>query len=275
MRRVITLFALLFIGLYSNAQDSWNAVKVFELDAEDDVYSIYIDSVGSSDGNAVFCFQTDSTNKLIKTDFKGDIIEVTENPYRFFSVLNGDTIISTYEAIINIASGDTIAQKFKFYQNRNIVTSISGVYVFQLSRGLNRVVNCLNWTVLLETMQFYGLCCGGGYVYMLYLERDSKLVMLLCLDEDMTTRKEAIISIEKPNGIAEYRGSLYVYSNKDKAIYRLEPPVETSVSPVIESGTIVVPIHYGLDGKVISPSVPGIHIIKYPDNTVKKSVVLY
>lgn len=35
MRRVITLFALLFIGLYSNAQDNWNAVKVFELDAED------------------------------------------------------------------------------------------------------------------------------------------------------------------------------------------------------------------------------------------------
>ena len=119
MRRVITLFALLFIGLYSNAQDSWNAVKVFELDAEDDVYSIYIDSVGTSGGNAVFCFQTDSTNKLIKTDFKGDIIEVTVG--EVIHPMDADHYIEwiahVYEnrvCRVNLKPGDVPTAKFAY-----------------------------------------------------------------------------------------------------------------------------------------------------------------
>ena len=83
MRKIIILFATaasVMLNVY--AQDTWNAVKVFELDSEDagNVYNMYIDSVGATDGKAVFCFQA-STQKLIKTDSRGSVIEVTANPY--------------------------------------------------------------------------------------------------------------------------------------------------------------------------------------------------
>ena len=63
MKRIISLLALaLTVLLQANAQEQWNAVKVFDLDVDDaaSVYNMYIDSVGTTDGGALFCFQTDS-----------------------------------------------------------------------------------------------------------------------------------------------------------------------------------------------------------------------
>lgn len=39
------------------------------------------------------------------------------------------------------------------------------------------------------------------------------------------------------------------------------------------SETKSVPVHYGLDGRVIDASIPGMHIIKYSDGAVKKIIV--
>ena len=73
-------------------------VKVFDLGI-DNVYNIYIDSPVSSDGEPTFCFQT--SDKLIKTDSQGKIIAETANPYRYFTVFNGDTLILKGYYVIN------------------------------------------------------------------------------------------------------------------------------------------------------------------------------
>ena len=117
MRKIVTLFVItVSFLLHAYAQDTLNAVKVFELDATgiDGLGSMRIDSVGSSDGNAVFCFYSkiDSTTKIqVRTDIEGNVIDVTDAPpYTFYTVYNGDTLyISIYGDVINATSGDTIA----------------------------------------------------------------------------------------------------------------------------------------------------------------------
>lgn len=66
MKKIATLFIIgISTYLYSFAQDKWNAVKMFDLDTNEKVYNFYIDSVGVTNGEAVFCFQT-NTEKLIR-----------------------------------------------------------------------------------------------------------------------------------------------------------------------------------------------------------------
>ena len=229
MRKIITFFAFaLTILLQANAQEQWNAVKVFDLDIDDaaSVYNMYIDSVGTTDGGAVFCFQSDS--KLIKTDFNGEVIDETVNPYKYFAILNGDTIIGKEDAhyatnVINVTTGDTIYKTSSWIFPNRISTSSSGIYVSAMSAYRDRhyaVINCLSGALNI-TGVVHGLCCSGKGVYVLeystltYIEANRKV---------KTTH-----SVPDPKGIAEYRGILYVYSQTDKAVYRLESAGGTSV----------------------------------------------
>ena len=89
LKRSMTI-ALLLLSLYSMGQNQidtdfkWNAVKVFNLDF-DDVYNIFIDTLNAANGEAAFCFQTNS-GKLIKTDIKGVTLSTVDNPDTFFHI---------------------------------------------------------------------------------------------------------------------------------------------------------------------------------------------
>lgn len=106
MKKGITLLTIILSVLHSYAQENWNAVKVFELNT-DDIYNFYIDTIGTEDGKVDFCFQT-SDYKLIKTDAQGNIIDVTDSPYHYYTIFNGDTIIIDDGYVINVSKGDTI-----------------------------------------------------------------------------------------------------------------------------------------------------------------------
>ena len=228
MKRIISLLALaLTVLLQANAQEQWNAVKVFDLDVDDaaSVYNMYIDSVGTTDGGALFCFQTDS--KLIKTDFNGEVIDETVNPYIYFAILNGDTIIGKEDAhyatnVINVTTGDTIYKTSSWKFPGRISASSSGIYVSAISayRDLHyAVINCLSGAINI-TGVVHGLCCSGKGVYVLEY---NTLTYVEAIRKVKTTH-----SVPDPKGIAEYRGTLYVYSQTDKAVYRLESAGGTS-----------------------------------------------
>lgn len=283
MRKIITLFSFVItVFLQANAQEQWNAVKVFDLDVDDarSVYSMYIDSVGTTDGEAIFCFQqflsTDAF-KLIKTDLSGNVIEVTDNPYPHFSVLNGDTLICrNNKVVINASSGDTIYTHSVYYCLR-IAASSSQAYVYIENPYRNGrpsyVINCLNEKRIHETFMFGALCCSRSELYI--IERDNGVQgSLITFDEKTGETIKTIHTVKEPNGIAVYRGTLYVYSQTDKAVYKLQPSDETAAYSIIDSEVNSEPVHYGLDGKIIDSSTPGIHIVRYPDGTVNKTIVL-
>ena len=277
MRKIVTLFVIAASILqHANAQETWNAVKVFELDSEDagNVYDMYIDSVGATDGKAVFCFQA-STQKLIKTDSRGSVIEVTANPYADHTILNGDTLFITYPGVVvNTTSGDTIFRSYGRYICRYITASSSGIYVFLFnkSRGPSIVKNIVTDEEIFETYDFNGFCGSKDGVYIIENYDDVK-GYLNYVDVKTGNTVQSIHTISEPKGIAEYRGSLYVYSLTDRSVYRLESPSETSVYSITELKTNSDPVHYGLDGRKIEYSIPGIHILKYPDGKVNKIVV--
>ena len=239
MRKIITLFVAVTWGiLYTHAQDTLNAVKVFDLDVDDarSVYSMYIDSVGTTDGEAIFCFQqflSTNTLKLIKTDLSGNVIEVTDNPYPDFSVLNGDTLICRYNnVVINASSGDTIYKHYAYYCLR-IAASSSQAYVYIENPYRNGrpsyVINCLNEKRIHETFMFGALCCSKSKLYIIERDDDGQ-GLLITFDEKTGETIKTIHTVKGPSGIAEYRGSLYVYSQTDKAVYRLELPEETTAA---------------------------------------------
>ncbi|MCQ2068135.1 MAG: hypothetical protein MJY68_03415 [Bacteroidaceae bacterium] len=271
MKKIATLFIIgISTYLYSFAQDKWNAVKMFDLDTNEKVYNFYIDSVGVTNGEAVFCFQT-NTEKLIKTKFNGEIIENTDNPYHFFTVLNGDTLVSSGSNII--APNGTTLYTF-YYTCEYIASSYSNAYVYLHSpnRGYSYVVNCMNGVHILKTFRLSGLCTSKNGVYM--IERDDGTTgNLFYVDENNGDSIQTIHSIHEPRGIAEYRGSLYVFSLTDKALYRLELSQETAVLPIPRPNNPKYPIHYRLDGIKIEESTPGFHLVKYPDGSVKKIMI--
>lgn len=225
MKKTFALFVFVqSLLLNSYAQAQWNAVKVFDLDTDDFVYNIYIDSIETADGEPVFCFQTTYSKKLIKTNSKGEVIDVTDNPYFYFTILNGDTLLSG--SVVKNTSGDTIAA---FNQSRAhygiIVASSLGIYVYVVSEVRNHythVVNYLNNKEILRTTYLQGMCCGGGGVYMLLDDYPDGIGRVIYYDEKLNTSTEALIPVAEPIGIAEYRGSLYVYSDVDEALYKLE-----------------------------------------------------
>ena len=278
MKRIISLLALaLTVLLQANAQEQWNAVKVFDFDAEDKVYNMYIDSVGGADGGDVFCFQTDSTNRLIKTDLSGDIIQFSDNPYRAFTVFNGDTLVpvrdSVRSAVINLQSGDSLFISSYDWRCLSAITSnSSAVYVVFMTpyRVENRfvIIDCIKGKHICNTISPSGICCSEEGVY--YITGG----FVNYVDVNGENRVQKTYLVKDPAGITYYKGSLYLYSNADKAVYRLQPSDETEVYSVISSEVNSEPVHYGLDGKRIDPSTPGIHIVRYPDGTVKKTIVL-
>ena len=280
MRKIIVLLAMaLSASLKTYAHDTWNAVNVFDLNySTGSVGKMYIDSVGSTD-DAVFCFHTkiDSFNKIIRTDFEGNIIDVTASPsYSYYTVFNGDTIYINYPggAIVNAINGDTIYKSSSFYPI-GIASSSTGLYTHlrhSMRSPTPPVVNILTGIGIYSTWStLSGLCCGEGVVYILEPQNDNSL--LTYVYEDISGKNQAIVPVDNPNGMGVYRGSLYIYSQSDKAVYRLESPSKTSVYSITELKANSDPIHYGLNGRMIESSAPGIHILKYPDGKVNKIVV--
>jgi len=271
MRKIITLFAFVLSALNSTAQYGWNAVKVFDFDAEDKVYNMYIDSVGGADGDAVFCFQSDSTNRLIKTDLYGEIIQISDNPYRAFTVFNGDTLVSAADAVINIKSGDTVFIAPHDYIIGDITSNSFAAYVVVMTpyRIEKRflIVDCIKGESIINTIIPLGICCSEEGVY--YMTNG----FVNYVDVNGDNRAQTTDSVKDPAGITYYKGSLYVYSNADKVVYKLQPSDENSVYSVIDSKINSEPVHYGLDGRIIDSSAPGIHVIRYPDGSVKNTVI--
>ena len=230
MSKNLTLFVMaVSVMLHTYAQENWSAVKVFDLNTDDFVYNMYIDSVGTPDGGPVFCFQTSYSKKLIKTNSKGEVIEETDNPYVFYTILNGDTLLSG--SVVKNTRGETIAafsQRYAAYTR--IAASSNGIYVYIISevRGhTTHVVNFLNSEEIIRTSYLEGMCCGDGILYMLLEVYPYGFGRVVYYDEELKTTNEALIPVVGPVGIAEYRGSIYVYSDVDGALYEVEPSLET------------------------------------------------
>lgn len=279
MKKIITLFSIILSVQYSYAQDNWNAVKVFELDLDgNNVCYMYIDTVEAMDGGVVFCFQT-SDNKIIKTDAQGNIIDRTEALYHFdFAIYNGDTLyIDIPGCVINATSGDTIYQSLS-YIPISIAASPYGIYLYLIREGRrcgHRVSNILNKTTIYEfdhMYDSYSMYCSEGILYILQSPDDDKSV-LTYFKEDLSYRNQVTIQYYNLTEIAVYRGLIYAYSDIDKAVYRLEPSNETGIDSIIRKDNLKEPVHYGLEGIKTDSSTPGIHIVRNPDGSVRKSIV--
>ena len=281
MRKIITLFVIALSFLCSNAQETWKAVKVFELNI-DSVYGMYIDTVGTTNGDVFFCFYkriNSSQTSIIKTDINGNVIDVIDEipsvDLTVFTIYNGDTIyITNYTAmIINATNGDTIDGPTTSSFPEFIAASSSNVYCFYrhigAKKNLSHVYNLFNHNAIYETYKdLTGLYCSGGVVYIL------EPGLLTYIFENLSYRKQVKIS-GKFNSLGVYKNSIYTFSPTDKAVYRLEPSDETAVYSVIETDNMKEPVHYSLDGRITDPSTPGMHIVKYPDGSVSKIIVIH
>ena len=115
--------------------------KVFDINIEN-VYNMYIDASASINGELTFCFQT--SDKLIKTNLQGEVIERTNNPYRYFTVLNGDTLILKGHAVIDI-NGETVVDYYGIRGSyQYIAASSAGIFVFQNVGNGSSVQDFLN-----------------------------------------------------------------------------------------------------------------------------------
>lgn len=199
-----------------------NTVKVFDL-AIDNVYNIYIDT---TDSEVSFCFQT--SDKLIKTNPQGEVIERTNNPYRYFTVLNGDTLILKGHAVIDI-NGETVVDYYGIRGSyQYIAASSAGIFVFQNVGNGSSVQDFLNGKRLFFASNLKGLCCSGGIVYSIQpqsVETYPSLLIWRNTDDSNSSSYQLPLQISDPRGIAEYGDYLYIYSNADKALYRIEAPL--------------------------------------------------
>ena len=268
--------------LIAGSQTVFNTVKVFKLDT-DSVYNFYIDTIGTGSGNAEFCFQT-VTGKLVKTDSQGSILSITDNPYTYFTVFDCDTLILNGLMVEN-TRGDSIACVPREGENRSalvethyIAASSTGIYVYWganvnsvIAGGNDQVRNLYDKTYpVLWTTHVAGLCVYQGVVYALSLNMLDGYVFMMYAKEQTTKSTYADVDIRHPAGIAGYRNSLYVYSNADKAMYRLEQSEQTKVSPIDNSSSDDFIISYGLDGKKAEPSSHEIQIRTNADGTANK-----
>lgn len=283
MKRFIIGLSLLCVCICLRAQKSISTIKIFQTYI-DSVYNFYIDSINTVSGGVVFCFQT-TTGKLIKTDFEGNILSNLRNPYSFFTFFNGDTIILKDSVIVR-ATNDTIATVYYYppsrpFQCKYLAVSTSDIFVYLDNIGGSSHVQRVLANTISERLFFYigtlkGLCYYQGKVYGLQSNTTNANGRIVSKKTDLNGDTEtSIVSIKEPVGISGYNGCLYIFSNDDKSLYRLMTSEETNIYSVKGFGTGREPIHCGLDGKVINTSDPGIHIIKYPDNSVKKSYVSF
>ena len=242
LKRLMTI-ALLLLSLYSMGQNQidtdfkWNAVKVFNLDF-DDVYNIFIDTLNAANGEAAFCFQTNS-GKLIKTDIKGVTLSTVDNPDTFFTFYNGDTLIVKDNSIIN-GEGKVIHEfgKKNYPEKYSYITaSPIGLLIFNFSNYFYELeygyVALINPIVdyepdlkfnTLSGVPITGLCYSDGFVFAIQANTDNMCYLTRRIVDNSKKQSEDNVPIEGTAGIAGYNGYLYVYSNTDKALYRLETP---------------------------------------------------
>ena len=266
----------MFCCPFLNAQNRWEAKKVFKLDI-DSIYNFYVDTIDSNDGVVDFCFQTMS-DKLIKTDANGTKHCITNNPYKYYYLLDSDTIILENHSVIkNIR--DTIcvlpekgAASFLSY----VAASSNGTYVYYYAGWGSFVYNVGKQygdsiKEVFASSPLSGLCCYEGYVYGLQ-SYDNAGVLLQHDEKNKAKYTQIAISIKSPVGIAGYGGYLYIFSNTDKTLYRLKPSDETVVHSIINSKAERCSVHYGADGRIIDPAKRGIHIVKRFDGSVYKFI---
>lgn len=275
-KNVLTIIAILGVML-CNAQINQNASVVFQTDI-DSIYNFYIDTIGSTSGDVEFCFQTVS-GKLVKTDINGSIIGIESNPYKYFTIYDGDSLVLSKGSVIK--GGDIIATASDTLC-RLIAASPVGIYVYYGGDIDSRGV-AWSWQVQnvsaedsFDKIIFYSTPISGLSVYQdsLYvIQYLNKRIYSVNVNNPRGRGFRDISSIGQPVGIAGYKGQLYVFSNADKTLYRLKISGETGIlfvkAPIPSEG----PVYFGLDGKKADPKEPGIHIVKYPDGSVKKLVV--
>ena len=276
MRNLLMIIIALLGSLFCNAQTGQNISLVFQVDI-DSIYNFYIDSIGSTSGDVEFCFQTVS-GYLVKTDIDGTIISKESNPYKYFTVYDGDTLVLSNGSVIK---GDDIIANARDTLCRLIAASHDGLFVYWGgdidARGGSwswQVQNILGVDIIDKNM-FYSTPISGLSVY-----KDSLYAIQYSYDRivsvNINTKRgitRDISFISQPVGIAGYKGKLYVFSNADRTLYRLEQSDETGFHSVLAPIKSDVPVYFGLDGKESDPKEPGIHIVKYPDGSVKKLVV--
>jgi len=280
------LFAIPLLAFVQvNALDTLRIVKVFEPDAVGigSLSSMFIDSVGATDEGTVFCFYTkiDSTERKIRTDIKGNVVDVTDVPvYTCYTVYNGDTIyIDAHGIMINAATGDTITS---VGVPVGFAASSSGIYVFHFYPGKRTVTYYVEDVLNHNTIWFfevsgysnkYCFCYGEGKVYI--IEQNGDKGKLTSINVDGSNKKQVIVPVANISGIGVYGGSLYVYSKTDIAVYRLEPPAGTTAvnpNPTVAERTV----YYNLLGKKTdNPSGLTIVVTRYVDGSVSTEKKLF
>jgi len=267
---------------------NWSAVKVFELDI-DSVYNIYIDTLNDNNVDAEFCFQT-VTGKLVKTDPQGSILSITDNPYTYFTVFNGDTLILNDLKVEN-TKGDSIASVLHEGETRSalseshyIAASSSGIYVYwgvnagstrySLNDQVRNLLEFENNYLVFWTTHLVGLCAYQGVIYGLSLFDGYVSITYANEQSDKPIAYSyADVNVRYPAGIAGYQNSLFVYSNADKALYRLEQSDQTKVFSIDNSSSKEMIPSYGLDGKRVESSSNRIHIRTSTDGSTNKVII--
>ena len=94
---------------------------------------------------------------------------------------------------------------------------------------------------------------------------------------DANNRDNATHPVPDPYGIAEYRGTLYVYSRTDKAVYRLESAEGTTVvKPTQTQIEALQTVYYNLLGEETdSPSGLTIVVTRFSDGSTKTEKLLF
>ena len=214
-------------------------------------------------------------------------MSITDNPYTYFTVFDGDTLILNGLMVEN-TRGDSIACVPREGENRSalvethyIAASQIGIYVYwganvnsAIYGGSDQVRNLYEKTPpVIWTTHVSGLCVYQGVVYALSLNLLDGYVFMMYAKEQTTKTTYADVNIKYSVGIAGYQGSLYVYSNADKALYRLEQSNQTQVNHVSNSNSEEMISCYGLDGKRLESSNKGIQIRTNTDGSTNKYIV--
>ena len=283
MKKILSLIVMVVsVLIQTNAQGTLSAVKVFEPDTIGigGLSDMYIVSVGAKEEGAWFCFYTmkDSIWKILRTDIEGRVIDLTDKPAYTYTVYNGDTLyIDPHGIMVNAASGDTITNGVGV--TVGIAASPSGIYVFRFYPGKRTipyyVTEILNHNTLWRfentgTINVNGFCYGEGVVYILMGK-----AKLTYMNEDGSNRREVIVPVEDARGMGVFGGSLYVYSQTDNAVYRLDPPeVVTSVSS--NRAGVEQTAYYNLLGeKTDAPSGLTIVVTRYNDGSIRTEKKLF
>lgn len=267
----------------SHASDTLSFTKVFQVEI-DSVYNFYIDTIGTTSGGVEICFQT-TTGKLVKTNISGTILNMTDNPYKYFTFWNGDTIILQNKSILSV-KGDTIAKPVApvvtSSECRLIAASSEGIYIYVGGDIDSRSV-AWSWQIMnvleeygssnpLYSTPINGLCFYQGRLYCInYLTKDEhgSLKTKSVTNTDAGNNINGTIPFQQPVGVAGYGGYLYIFSNYDKSLYRLDPS-QTTTGININPIEILDVTYYNLSGQETeTPSGLTIVVTRYSDGTVR------